>query len=62
MLIPKCVCGRNIDLKRGQKTRRCPSCGVRWTRDKAGFWAEGLFTACFTPKEKFLMKKGVKHD
>lgn len=59
MLTPKCICGHKIYIKRGQKTRRCPDCGVPWLRDKSGYWAMGLNTVLFTPKEKFLIRREV---
>lgn len=60
MLTPKCLCGRSILIRWGTNTRRCPSCGVTWKRDKAGYWAIGFFTVLFTPKEIFLAK-ATKH-
>ncbi len=56
MLTPICICGQGVNLHRGQKEKRCPKCGVTLRRDKSGYWAEGLFTTLFTPKDKFLEK------
>lgn len=41
-----CLCGQPMD-----KRDRCPICGVRWERDKFGFWAEGFRAVVFTPSK-----------
>ena len=50
-LTPVCKCGQAITFPRGKNKARCSadSCGMRWERNEAGYWAIGLNTIIFTP-------------
>jgi hypothetical protein len=59
VLTPTCFCGQVMTFHRRKNTRRCPNCGAQWKRDSLGFWAVNLRDVMFTPKDKFLNKRGA---
>ena len=51
MLTPTCICGCSMTFPEFKNTSHCKTqgCGVKWTKDDSGYWAEGLTKLIFTP-------------
>lgn len=49
---PRCLCGQAMTFPKHKNVSHCKTegCGVRWERDKSGYWAaEGFLAVMFTP-------------
>lgn len=58
MMTPVCFCNLTIRFKHGRNSNRCPICDAYWLRDASGFWAMRRGNVLFTPKDKWLNRKG----